>query len=107
MAFIVKYTQAQYNAKITELEGYQSQLEQHLNRMEGLRDNMYTFWDDPNARTAGQMLGIQIRQVRNAMDRTTDLLTFYKTAVEKLDGSNLSASSMISEAISVLEGLGI
>ncbi len=107
MAFIIKYTKAQYTAKITELEGYQSQLSQHLTRMEGLRDNMYSFWNDPNARTAGQMLSIQIRQVRNAMDRTADLLIFYKTAVEKLDASNVSGSSMISEAISVLEGLGI
>ena len=107
MRYCLKYTKAQYNAKITELESYQAQLGQHLGRMEGLRNNMYSFWDDANARTAGQMLGIQIRQVRNAMERTADLLTFYKTAVEKLDGANLSGSSMISEAISVLEGLGI
>ena len=107
MSLIIKYTKAQYQAKITELESYSQQLEQHLSRMEGLKEKMFQFWDDPNARTVGQVLNIQIRQVRNATTRTNDLLTFYRTSVEKLDASGGLASGLLEEAMGILTGLGI
>lgn len=102
MALNIKYTKAQYQAKISELEGYYSQLEQHLARMQELKSQMFNFWDDSNAQTTGQILAIQIRSVQNAMDRTTDTLTFYKSAIEKLDGANLSVSDLLGDALSIL-----
>lgn len=107
MAFTVKYTKAQYTAKISELESYYSQLETHLNTMEGLKDQMYQFWDDANARETGNALTTEIRQVRNAMDRTNDMLTFYKSAVDKLDGANLSVGGTITDALGILGKIGI
>jgi hypothetical protein len=107
MSFMVSYTKSQYEAKITELKGYYSQLEKHLTTMEGYKDSMYDFWDDENARTTGEMLAIEIRQVRNAMDRTQDMLTFYESSVEKLDGANIGVASTIQQAIAILSGIGI
>ena len=35
----VRYTKAQYMARITELEGYHGQLQQHLEKLEELRED--------------------------------------------------------------------
>jgi len=102
MALTVKYTKAQYQAKISELEGYYNQLAQHLARMQELRSQMFNFWNDSNAQTTGQILSVQIRSVQNAMDRTTDTLIFYKSAIEKLDGANLSVGDLLGDALKIL-----
>lgn len=107
MAFIIKYTKAQYTAKITELEGQYSQLESHLSTLEGYKEQMYQFWDDENARTTGQALATMVRQVKNSMDRTKDMINFYKSTIEKLDGANINVSSSISDALGVLGKIGI
>ena len=107
MSIVVNYTKAQYVAKITELEGYYRSLESHLARMEELKSQMFNFWDDENARKTGEILAIEIRQVRNAMTRTSDLLTFFKSTVEKLDGANLNVGNVLSDALGILGGLGI
>ena len=106
MALTVKYTQAQYQAKIVELEGYYHQLEQHLARMQELKSQMFNFWDDANAQKTGQILAIQIRAVQTAMDRTSDTLSFYKAAIEKMDGVNISAGDLLEQAIGLLGVLG-
>lgn len=107
MSISVKYTKAQYEAKIAELEGYYMQLEEHLARMEDLKSQMFNFWDDSNAQMVGQVLAVEIRSVRTAMDRTKDMLIFYKSAVEKLDGANLSASGLLQDALGILSSLGV
>ena len=99
---IIKYTKAQYNAKITTLEGYHAQLATHLSRMEALREKMFSFWDDENARTVGKILNLEIKNVRNSMDTTQELLTFYKSAVEKLEGSNIQISDILGDIFGML-----
>ena len=81
---IIKYVQSQYEAKIAELEQYYILLQQHLNKMESLKENMFQFWDDDNARQAGQVLTLTIRQVTSSMTMTQETLAFYKSAVAKL-----------------------
>lgn len=103
----VRYTKAQYMARITELEGYHGQLQQHLEKLEELREQVFVFWEDANAEKIGKILDIQIRQVQNSMDRTHDLLIFYKFAVEKLDGANLDVGQVLESALGTLAGLGI
>ena len=103
----VRYTKAQDMARITELEGYHGQLQQHLEKLEELREQVFVFWEDANAEKIGKILDIQIRQVQNSMDRTHDLLIFYKSAVEKLDGANLDVGQVLESALGTLAGLGI
>lgn len=107
MSFTLNYTKTQYQTKITELDGYYKRLSTHLTTMESLKDRMYQFWTDENARTTGKMLEIEIRQVKNSMERTQDLLQFYKTSVEKLDGTNQTISDTLGDALKILTGLGI
>lgn len=102
MALIVKYSQAQYQAKITELEGYYNQLSQHLATMQDLKNQMYTFWEDENAQKAGQVLAEEIRHVTTTMDRTHETIAFYKSSIEKLDGVNVDVGGLFQDALSVL-----
>ena len=102
MSILVKYSKAQYLAKIAEIEGYHNQLKVHLERMQELKEHMFTFWNDPNAQKAGMLLANEIRAVQNAMDRTNATLSFYKTTVEKLDGADISAKELLEEAIGLL-----
>ena len=76
-------------------------------RLEELREQVFVFWEDANAEKIGKILDIQIRQVQNSMDRTHDLLIFYKSAVEKLDGANLDVGQVLESALGTLAGLGI
>ena len=89
------------------MEGYHGQLQQHLEKLEELREQVFVFWEDANAEKIGKILDIQIRQVQNSMDRTHDLLIFYKSAVEKLDGANLDVGQVLESALGTLAGLGI
>lgn len=106
MAFILKYSKGQYQAKIAELESYYAQLETHLQKMEDLKSRMFSFWNDKNAQITGQILAIEIRSVRSAMDRTNDMLRFYRTAVEELGGTDGAVSDLLQEALGMLGGLG-
>lgn len=107
MAFMVNYTQAQYQAKIAMLRGYHSQLTTHLERMEGYKEKMYQFWDDENAQKTGKALMILIDCVRKSMDRTTEMIAFYESSVAKLDGVNIDVGGLIGDAIGILSGLSI
>lgn len=107
MSLIINYTEAQYKAKIIELEGYFQQLERHLTRMEELKQGMGSFWNDENARKAGENLYSQIRQVINSMDRTQDMINFYKSSVESLTNVGTAAMADLEEALGLTSSLGI
>lgn len=107
MPVILKYTEAQYKAKISELEGYLGRLKEHKENMKTLKGDMYNFWDDPNAQKAGEALAVQIHQVENAMERTMDLLNFYNKSVEQLGGTNSGIGELLEDALGILGTLGI
>lgn len=107
MSIVVKYTKSQYMTKINELEGYHAELQTHLTRMEELKEQIAQFWNDENGQAAAKALVHEIRQVKNSMDRTSDLLLFYKNCVDKLDSADIDVKSVIESALSLLQGLGI
>ena len=107
MPVVLKYTKAQYQAKISELENYLAQLKDHRQKMAELKERMFNFWDDPNARKAGEALAVQIRQVDNSMMRTNDMLRFYQQSVEKLGGTDSAVGGLLEDAISILGSLGV
>lgn len=107
MPVVLKYTKAQYTAKITELEGYLNQLQTHKEKMETLKGDMFNFWDDPNARKAGEALAVQIRQVENAMTRTHDMLIFYQKSVDQLGGTDSAIGGLLEDALGILGAIGI
>lgn len=104
MPVILKYAKGEYQAKISELEGYYNQLTQHLDRMNELKEGMFNFWNDDRARKAGILLTSEINSVRNAMDRTHDMINFYKSAVAKFDGSISSVEDVLEAAQYIVGG---
>lgn len=102
---IVKYTKAQYEAKITQLEGYYNQLAERKNRLIELRNQMSSFWDDDNSPKAYQCLTTIIGNVNNTMVRAQDVLIGLRALVQKLDGTNIDAGDMLGEALGALSTL--
>lgn len=43
MPVVLKYTKAQYQAKISELENYLAQLKDHRQKMAELKESMFNF----------------------------------------------------------------
>ncbi len=106
MAVVIKYTKAQYQAKIDELEAYYSELARHLTNLENLKSQMFDFWNDENARKAADSLVNTIAKVKGEMNYTREMIIMYKNIVAKLDSTNASMSDLLEEASSMLKLLG-
>ena len=106
MAVVIKYTKAQYQAKIDELEAYYSELARHLTNLENLKSQMFDFWNDENARKAADSLVNTIVKVKGEMNYTREMIIMYKNIVAKLDSTNASMSDLLEEASSILNLLG-
>jgi len=102
---IVKYTTAQYEAKITLLEGYYNQLAEKKERLTELRDQLTTFWDDDNSPKVYQCLSTIIGNLNNIMVRANDVIVGTRALVQKLDGTNIEVGSMLGDALSALSSL--
>ena len=103
---ILKYTESQYMEKITELEGYHSRLSEHLTRMEELRDQISSFWDDDNAKKAYMALVKECTNVRYAMEMTNNVLMIYKKVVSDMSSADAALDSLLEEAISAITTFG-
>ena len=101
---IIKYAKGVYLQKVTELESHYNLLSTHLERMNGLKEQMYQFWNDKHARDMAQVLTEEIRKVQTAMDRTRELIGVYKGCIEHLDGSDLSVTDTLQSLLSMLTG---
>lgn len=106
MAVTIKYTKAQYQAKIDELEAYYNELARHLTTLENLKSQMFNFWNDENARKAADSLVNTIAKVKGEMNYTREMIIMYKNIVAKLDSTNASMSDLLEEASSMLKLLG-
>lgn len=106
MAVVIKYTKAQYQSKIDELEAYYNELARHLTNLENLKSQMFDFWNDENARKAADSLVNTITKVKGEMNYTREMIIMYKNIVAKLDSTNASMSDFLEEASSMLNLLG-
>lgn len=106
MSVIINYTKKDYDAKITELQGYYDLLSSHLEKLNGLKGQIFDFWNDENARKTAQTLTRMINNVEFTMNQTSETLIFYRTCVDKLSGTNASISDLLGEAFQVLGTLG-
>lgn len=106
MAIIINYTKKDYLAKIAELEGYDQNLKTHLETLKGYKEQMFNFWDDPDAQKTGQALVLTIHQVERTMQQTEEMLTFYRSVVEKLGGVGTTTNELLEKALGLLGGLG-
>jgi hypothetical protein len=104
---IVKYTKAEYEAKIEQLDGCIRRLQSHEDTLNGLKDRVRDFWDDPQTLDYLNQLTKAIVGVRNARNRTDKLLTEYKSIVEEMEGVTAVTTGLIEDIGSVIGSLGI
>lgn len=107
MSAIVKYTKAQYDAKIQALEGCVQRLQTHLSTLETLKGQVQNFWNDPQTPEYLRRLTTAIVGVRNALDRTQKLLAEYNGMVAEMDGLTAMTSGVLEDIGSVIGSLGI
>lgn len=103
-AVLVKYNQNQYNAKITELEGYYTRLSTYLDRMVELKEQIFDFWQDEDGRKAAIALQLQIESTQTTMDQLMGSINSYKTIVAELDVTKTQVSGDVDAAIQALGG---
>ena len=99
----IKYEKSVYQAKISQLESLHSQLNVHLENMEGLRNKLSGFWDDKNAQKTLKILNEQIRNVRLTMTQTAIEISVLKSTVEKLGGLDSAQEAELDNAFRALE----
>lgn len=104
-AIVLKYSKQEYQNKITELEGYYAQLENHLARLEALKTQMFEFWDDEKARRAGIALQEIILKVRNQLNYTNMTLSTFNNCVGDMDQTMTLVGSDLEQAISAVTSL--
>lgn len=104
---IINYSKAVYDNKISEFESYIKRLSAHLEMLEGYREKLRNFWDDSEADRYYNVLSEQIRAVRNAMNRTTELKTIYERTSADMAKQKTLTGGLIDEAEAALKMLGI
>ena len=101
----LKYKRRDYEEKLNKLRTYLNQLETHLATMRRLRSEMFQFWNDSEAMTAGQLLDQQCNQVQRAMTRTSDLINFYSTTITDIDEHKAQVQGLLEGAQDALNML--
>ena len=74
---VLNYSRNYYEQKISALENYSRQLEQHLNTLDTLKGKIKDFWKDDDAVTYTKPLNTQIGSVRTAQDMVNTLRATY------------------------------
>ena len=103
MSVIVNYAKKDYDAKITQLEGYNNLLNEHLGKMRELKGQIKEFWSDDNTETTVMILHEMILKTERTMDDVKENLIFYRSIVDKLEGVNNSSKGVLEEALGFLK----
>lgn len=104
--FVLKYQKKTYEDYFDNVEKHLKRLEQNLTELQGLKEQMFTFWNDETARMAGEMLTKQIRTVKNEINTVNSWLTTYRTVTDQLDRGSEFIENAANEAFSALDAVG-
>lgn len=104
---MLKYTKHEYESKITELEGYNNRLNQHLEALAGLKAQIPGFWNDAKATKTVEALNSAIVKVKQASERTANLRKTYQQVVDDMERQDQQVDSTLDKAINLLKGLDI
>ena len=99
----IKYEKGIYQAKITELEGYHSQLGTHLTNLETFKSQIFNFWEDERARKTARILVEEIRDVKKIMTQTSVSITNLKNIVGKLGAVEAKEDQELDNTFRALE----
>lgn len=106
MSFTLKYKQSTYERQISLLEGHLNRLQDCYDEMEKLKGEMFSFWNDDNAQTAGVMLDKTMQRVRNEQSRAKKILAYYSSTVTYISGADEALKELSEEAFGALDKLG-
>ena len=104
---VVKYSKAQYKAKIDTLQGCQQKLESHLSILEGYKSKLKTIWDDEDAANYHKELDKQIAGVKNSMDQVKSQITMWQRAIDEMQETTSEQTDKIDTIKSILGTLDI
>lgn len=101
----LKYEKKLYQEKITEMEGYRTQLNSHFDKLQSLKARISTFCNDSNGETMTQTIEKASEQVKASSERVDKVITACKNSIEVLDNSKLNASGILEDALGLLNGI--
>lgn len=104
--FVLKYQRQVYVDKYEAVNRILGRLEGNLTELEGLKTEMFNFWNDNAAREAGKLLADQIRLVKNQINLTKGWLKTYEKVTEELDRGSEFITNAAAEAKNALEAVG-
>ena len=96
--YVLKYSAGTYQRKISALDGYYSQLLNHLDALTTLQDQMKEFWDgsESSAQYVG-LIGDKINEVKNRMDDCKNTNIQYQQVVDDLANAGSTVDNIVSD----------
>lgn len=96
--YILKYSAGTYQRKISALDGYYSQLLNHLEALTTLQNQMKEFWDgsESSAQYVG-LIGDKINEVKNRMDDCKNTNIQYQQVVDDLANAGSTVDNIVSD----------
>ena len=107
---VLNYNRGYYEQKISAMESYGKQLEQHLNTLDNLKGKIKDFWQDDDAATYLKNLTMQISSVRGAQGLVDSLRTTYTELQQQIKETKDKVTidvTDISGMLSIIEEDGI
>lgn len=104
--FVLKYQRQVYVDKYNAVNRILGRLENNLEELQGLKSQMFNFWNDDAARQAGALLQDQIQLVKNQINLTKGWLKTYEKVTDELDRGSEFINEAASEAKNALEAVG-
>lgn len=101
------YRESSYTSRIDILEGYVNQLSMHLERLEELKDQVKTFWNDTSSPAYLNELTKAIVGVRNAMDRANGIIMLHKNIVSDMRADKAKTDAVIEDISQTISAVGI
>lgn len=104
---MINYTKSQYDEKVQELQSYAQKLNTHLNNLEGYKNQIRNYWSDEEAEKYQSALNMQIKAIKNALNRVDSLKGIYERTSQELSEQKSKSSAALDEAKQLIDELGI
>lgn len=101
----LKYEKKLYEDKITEMEGYRTQLNAHFDKLQALKARISTFCNDSNGEKMTRTIEKASEKVQASSERVDKVITACKNSIEILEQNKMQASESLEKAIGLLDGI--
>lgn len=102
---IIKFQKSVYDEKISVLQGYATELDNHLNILKGYKGAIPGFWNDETGKDFERVIDEQINQLTVARQRVEDLSHLYDNLKSTLDKSRNVVKEKVDEITGIVGAL--